>query len=154
MKRSDSSQEASGKRVKTSFEKELEDLENEQETVQHHRTNKRKEVQKYESLIFQQIEVEDYQGVLPAFMPNPFNIKEQAIIRMFGVTEDGNSVMAHVYGFLPYIYVPAPMGFQSNHLASYKNALQGVMASTWKGKSEGPIVIDVSMTMKNSMGSV
>jgi DNA polymerase delta subunit 1 len=150
MKRADSSQEINGKRLKTTFEQELEDLHNEQETVNLHRTNKRQEVPEFKSLIFQQIEVEDYQGILPSFMPNPYNISEQSIIRMFGVTQEGNSVMAHVYGFLPYIYVPAPMGFQSNHLTSYKNALQGIMSGMWKGKSDGPCVVDIAMAMKNS----
>jgi DNA polymerase delta subunit 1 len=150
MKRADSSQEVNGKRLKTTFEQELEDLHNEQETVHLHRTNKRQEVPEFKSLIFQQIEVEDYQGFLPSFMPNPYKINEQSIIRMFGVTQEGNSVMAHVYGFLPYIYVPAPMGFQSNHLTTYKNALQGVMSNMWKGKSDGPCVVDISMAMKNS----
>lgn len=32
------------------------------------------------------------------------------IIRMFGVTDSGNSVCCHVHGFAPYFYVPAPSG--------------------------------------------
>lgn len=32
------------------------------------------------------------------------------IIRMFGVTDSGNSVCCHVHGFAPYFYVPAPNG--------------------------------------------
>lgn len=32
------------------------------------------------------------------------------IIRMFGVTDNGNSVCCHVHGFAPYFYVPAPSG--------------------------------------------
>jgi DNA polymerase elongation subunit (family B) len=32
------------------------------------------------------------------------------IIRMFGVTDSGNSVCCHVHGFAPYFYIPAPNG--------------------------------------------
>ena len=32
------------------------------------------------------------------------------IIRMFGVTDSGNSVCCHVHGFAPYFYTPAPNG--------------------------------------------
>lgn len=32
------------------------------------------------------------------------------IIRMFGVTDSGNSVCCHIHGFAPYFYVPAPNG--------------------------------------------
>lgn len=32
------------------------------------------------------------------------------IIRMFGVTDGGNSVCCHIHGFAPYFYVPAPSG--------------------------------------------
>jgi DNA polymerase delta subunit 1 len=30
------------------------------------------------------------------------------VIRMFGITEEGHSVLANIYGFLPYLYVPVP----------------------------------------------
>lgn len=32
------------------------------------------------------------------------------IIRMFGVTDNGNSVCCHIHGFAPYFYVTAPNG--------------------------------------------
>lgn len=32
------------------------------------------------------------------------------VVRMFGVTDSGNSVCCHVHGFAPYFYVPAPAG--------------------------------------------
>lgn len=29
------------------------------------------------------------------------------IVRMFGITMEGNSVLAHIHGYTPYFYVPA-----------------------------------------------
>lgn len=39
------------------------------------------------------------------------NGKEQGCIRFFGITDNGNSVLCNVTGFLHYFYVPAPRGF-------------------------------------------
>lgn len=38
------------------------------------------------------------------------------VIRMFGVTEAGNSVMAHIHGFMPYFFVPCPNGFTDKRI--------------------------------------
>jgi len=35
------------------------------------------------------------------------------VIRLFGVTAEGHSVLANVYGFMPYFYVPVPPEFKS-----------------------------------------
>ena len=41
---------------------------------------------------------EDYLGI-------PQNNEESPILRMYGVTENGHSVMVHIHNFLPYFYV-------------------------------------------------
>jgi DNA polymerase delta subunit 1 len=38
----------------------------------------------------------------------PTDLKEVPVLRMYGVTEAGNSVAAFVHGFEPYFYVEAP----------------------------------------------
>lgn len=43
------------------------------------------------------------------------------IIRMFGVTDAGQSVCCHVHGFAPYFYVPAPNG-ENNPIAAFATA--------------------------------
>ena len=45
------------------------------------------------------------------------------IMRMFGVTDEGNSVCAHVHGFSPYFYVKCPQIFKEKHLAPFKVGL-------------------------------
>lgn len=42
------------------------------------------------------------------------------IVRMFGVTDGGHSVLCHVHGFLPYFYVEAPAGFKKEHCRAFK----------------------------------
>lgn len=41
-----------------------------------------------------------------------------AIMRLYGVTASGNSVLAHVHGYRPYFYVKAPPGFDMNDSSS------------------------------------
>lgn len=50
-----------------------------------------------------------FTGSTVAGMPGQLQGKVP-IIRMFGVTDSGNSVCCHVHGFAPYFYVPAPSG--------------------------------------------
>ncbi|KAJ2962042.1 hypothetical protein NQZ79_g2805 [Umbelopsis isabellina] len=66
-----------------------------------------------DKLVFQQIEADEYID---------YRIN-RPVIRFFGVTSNGNSVVCHVQGFLPYFYVPAPVGFLPMHLEALKRAL-------------------------------
>uniref|UniRef100_A0AAR2J5N0 DNA polymerase n=1 Tax=Pygocentrus nattereri TaxID=42514 RepID=A0AAR2J5N0_PYGNA len=62
-----------------------------------------------DTLIFQQIDLDYYLGSAVAGMPGQVQGKVP-VVRMFGVTDGGNSVCCHVHGFAPYFYVPAPAG--------------------------------------------
>lgn len=42
------------------------------------------------------------------------------IIRMYGVTMDGHSVLAHVHGFHPHFYVKAPPNFNPQDCIDFK----------------------------------
>ncbi|KAJ7576846.1 DNA polymerase family B-domain-containing protein [Mycena floridula] len=64
--------------------------------------------EKKNSIVFQQIDVEEAYGS---------NNKME--LRMFGVTEDGHSVLAHVTDFEPYFYIASPRGFQSQDLTPF-----------------------------------
>ena len=55
-----------------------------------------------------------------------------AVIRMFGTTAEGNSVMVHVHGFFPYLYVRAPAGFTPAHCEAFRQTL----AQRLKGQSQ------------------
>ncbi|TFY72913.1 hypothetical protein EVG20_g104 [Dentipellis fragilis] len=69
-----------------------------------------------DKIVFQQIDIE---------VSTDAN-NGRAEIRMFGVTEDGHSVLAHVTNFLPYFYIPVPRGFTKDDLGPFKQYLNGL----------------------------
>lgn len=58
---------------------------------------------KVDNLVFMQLDL-DYETSTP---PSHLNMGSEntSVVRIFGVTNEGNSVMAHVYCFRPYFYV-------------------------------------------------
>ena len=68
-----------------------------------------------DSLVFQQLEVGHYVGSHITGMPEPHQ-GPCPVLRMYGVNMDGNSVLAHIHCFLPYLYVFAPAeDFSTEH---------------------------------------
>lgn len=55
------------------------------------------------------------------------------IIRLYGVNDDGNSVLLHVHGFTPYFYVVPPPGFKKEHLGAFRSALDYQVKNSKKG---------------------
>ncbi|KAF8629100.1 hypothetical protein AX15_003585 [Amanita polypyramis BW_CC] len=70
-----------------------------------------------DNLIFQQIDIEE------AYEHGGSGAR----LRIFGVTEDGNSVMALITGFLPYFYIGAPRGFTEGDVNDFRSYLNGVV---------------------------
>ncbi|KAK2158176.1 hypothetical protein LSH36_175g04050 [Paralvinella palmiformis] len=77
---------------------------------------------KTDTITFQQLDVEHYIGQPLAGMigsqqgPVP-------IIRMFGVTMEGRSILVHIHGFAPYFFVPAQANFKQEDCAKFQAAL-------------------------------
>ncbi|KAK9449602.1 DNA polymerase family B-domain-containing protein [Limtongia smithiae] len=63
------------------------------------------------SITFQQIDAEESMH------------DNSAAIRLFGVTENGHSVMCSLTGFYHYFYAVAPVGFRREHINEFHNAL-------------------------------
>jgi len=82
-------------------------------------------------LVFQQVELDHYIGQPVPGMPGA-SAGPVPVIRMFGVTNDGNSVCAHVHGFHPYIFVPVPMYFGEEHLPAFRRILNQVIVADIK----------------------
>ncbi|XP_038608868.1 DNA polymerase delta catalytic subunit [Tachyglossus aculeatus] len=105
-----------------------------------------------EPLIFQQLELDHYVGPPVPGFPGASR-GSVPVIRMFGVTDDGNSVCCHVHGFAPYFYVPAPPGFSTDHLAELQRELDGAVQRDQRGNKElgGPAVLGVETCTRQSM---
>jgi DNA polymerase delta subunit 1 len=56
-----------------------------------------------DALTFMQIDAD--------YTSESWSTSEEPVIRLFGITEEGNSVLALVYNFEPYFYVPVPSHF-------------------------------------------
>jgi DNA polymerase delta subunit 1 len=70
-----------------------------------------------DNLVFQQIEAEE--GTLHG---------GKATVKLFGVTENGHSVMLHVTDFKHYLYLAAPVSFQNKDCQDFKVYLEAQMA--------------------------
>jgi len=52
---------------------------------------------------------------------------DRPMIRIFGVTDQGNSVCAFVHGFEPYFYAKAPQGFTDHDIVQFTQALNAAV---------------------------
>lgn len=66
-----------------------------------------------DSIVFQQVDIEDSYDSSHA----------GARIRICGVTQGGHSVLASVTDFMPYFFVPAPRGFRNEDVDAFVNEL-------------------------------
>lgn len=62
-----------------------------------------------ETICFMQTDIDYYTGTSPG------SNQEVPILRIYGVTEEGHSVMAHVHQFVPYFWVDCPEGMDNTH---------------------------------------
>ncbi|XP_058461751.1 DNA polymerase delta catalytic subunit [Malaya genurostris] len=105
-----------------------------------------------DSLVFQQIDIEHYVGEPLSGMPGP-QIGPVPVMRVFGITQEGNSVCAHVHGFTPYLYVAAPRGFTQSHLSDFRVALDKSVLNDMRSNKENvqEAVLDVELVQKQSI---
>ncbi|KAL5962055.1 DNA polymerase delta catalytic subunit, partial [Taenia solium] len=106
-----------------------------------------------EKLVFQQMDIDFYKGPKLSAMPGP-NHSSVPIIRVYGVSENGHSVVAHIHGFMPYFYVAAPQHFVQEHLLEFRRELNLALHGELKGnQSEGlkDLVLNVELEEKESI---
>lgn len=87
-----------------------------------------------DTLCFQSIEAEE--GTLHG---------GRATVKLFGVTEQGNSVLLHVTDFKHYLYVAAPVSFQPQDCRAYKAYLETQIAQ------HQPAIHSVSLAMRENI---
>ncbi|KAG5439383.1 hypothetical protein PCANB_001957 [Pneumocystis canis] len=86
-----------------------------------------------DDIYFQQVEIDDSTSVTGP------------IIRLYGVTEQQNSVLCIVTGFFPYFYVPSPQRFLKEHIDSFKIALENAF------NSGNRVINNVELVMRQSI---
>eukprot|EP01137_Pigoraptor_chileana_P012695 Opistho-2@65329 len=87
-----------------------------------------------DAVAFQQLETDFYMGDPLAGMPGA-RAGVVPIVRMYGVTMAGNSVVCHVHGFLPYFYIKAPEGFRETDCGYLKDQLGRALIAAERGKA-------------------
>jgi len=58
------------------------------------------------------------------------------IVQMYGVTMEGNSVLCHIHGFVPYFYTPAPPGFQQSHCGLFQEGLNKAVLNDMRSNKD------------------
>ncbi len=87
-----------------------------------------------DSLCFQSIEAEE--GTIAG---------GQATVKLFGVTDNGNSVLLHVKDFKHYLYVAAPISFTADDCPKFRAYLETQLAM------HQPVIHSVVMTMRENI---
>lgn len=105
-----------------------------------------------DNLCFQQVELDHYIGKAREDMPGASQ-GPAPVVRMFGVTMEGNSVCCHVHGFHPYVYLPTPAGINKDNLASFRKALNSALISDLKNNNAGIVdaVLNCELVQKSTI---
>lgn len=130
---------------KSTFESDvLEKLSQDISDLKHNNTEKDQSLQRppvaagfsprTDNLIFQQIEAEE--GTLHG---------GQTTVKLFGVTDNGNSIMLHVKDFKHYLYVAAPASFVPQDCVNFRAYLE-----TQVGQHQ-PVIYSVTMAMREDI---
>eukprot|EP00054_Salpingoeca_dolichothecata_P028788 m.221503 g.221503 ORF g.221503 m.221503 type:complete len:1095 (-) comp26313_c0_seq5:63-3347(-) len=103
-----------------------------------------------DTVCFQQMELDHVLGDPIQGMPGG-KVRPVPIVRMFGVTERGHSVLCHVHGFFPYFYVPAPPGFEPSHCTDFLKTLNVEAMKVCHYKDVKVVVLAVRLVQKESI---
>lgn len=100
-----------------------------------------------DALIFQTIDLDFYVGECQNTFSNRLKCDQsQAVVRMFGVTRQGNSVCCHVYGFAAYFFAQVPDGFDPMYLNSFQTELDRKLLEEIRGnKNIKKAVLDIRL---------
>jgi len=105
-----------------------------------------------DKLVFQQLELDHYIGKARKDMPGASS-GPVPIMRVFGVTKDGNSICCHIHGFHPYFFIPAPTSFTQDHLPAFRKALNAALIADMRSNPYEIVeaVLNVELMQKSSM---
>jgi DNA polymerase delta subunit 1 len=99
--------------------------------------------QKTDSIVFQQMDIKYYMENIDQ-QKSKSNEETVPVIKMYGCTNDGNSVLLSVYGVQPYFYVPVPVSKLTGNIdpillcSNFRMSLNNAMKSRLENKSDQP----------------
>ncbi|OWR45213.1 DNA polymerase delta catalytic subunit [Danaus plexippus plexippus] len=107
---------------------------------------------KVNKLVFQQLDIDHYNGQPLKDMPGS-QIGPVPIMRMYGVTMEGNSVCCHVHGFTPYFYVTVPLNFKESNCHELKSNLNKAILEDLRSNKDNirETVLEVKLVKAKSI---
>ena len=63
------------------------------------------------------------------------------IARMYGITMEGNSVLCHIHGFVPYFFVPAPSNMKKDECHAFKDALNAAVLADMRSNKDNVVQV-------------
>ncbi|XP_047334461.1 DNA polymerase delta catalytic subunit [Impatiens glandulifera] len=102
------------------------------------------------SIVFQQLEIdyvigESHKELLPC------SSGPAAIIRIFGVTQEGHSVCCNIHGFEPYFYINCPPGMGPDDISNFHQILEGRMKEANRNSKVPKFILRIEMVQKKSI---
>lgn len=94
------------------------------------------------SVVFQLISIDYHITSAVEGLPGILN-GQVPVIRLYGVNENGNSVHVNVHGFLPYLIIRSPDGFDEDDCVPFMEALQKEMSVNKDSQDEIVIRVDI-----------
>ncbi|XP_050344943.1 DNA polymerase delta catalytic subunit [Nymphalis io] len=104
------------------------------------------------AFIFQQIDIDHYNGQPLKGMPGS-QLGPVPIMRMYGVTLNGNSVCCYVHGFTPYFYVTVPFNFNQSSCHELKTNLNKAILEDLRSNKDNirETVLEVKLVKAKSI---
>lgn len=105
---------------------------------------------KKDGLIFQQVDLDFYEG--PPMKEALTSSAKVPIFRVYGVNNAGNSILAHLYGYVPYLYSSAPAGVKPTDLHRFTRALDVAAKNEYRQKElPDKAVLDIRLETKENI---
>lgn len=99
------------------------------------------------ALIFQQVDVDHYIAKHLDGMPG-VDDSIGPIMRMYGITMEGHSVVAHIHGFTPYFYIEAPPGLKQEKLSKIHKKIKELALAEDSTKLVDEPILEVELVKK------
>lgn len=102
------------------------------------------------SLVFQQLEIDYIIGESHKELC-PYRSGPTAVLRMFGVTQAGNSVCCNVHGFEPYFYISCLDGIEPDDIPKFRNTLETRMREANRNSKSQNFITKIEVVQKRSV---